>query len=76
MWIEILLFKLIISENYLNLEKYKQLITENYKEPVNGKYEDATTRILNAMEVTSNKTDEDDDMEDVGEMDNHYVTSD
>ena len=76
MWIEKLLFILIISESYLNLEKYKHLIMENYKEPVNGENEDATKRILKAMEVTSNKTDEDDDMEDVGEMDNHYVTSD
>ena len=32
--------------NDSNLKKYKQLIEENYREPVNGKYDDATDKIL------------------------------
>ena len=37
-----LVVKLLVGEeNYSNLEKYSQLATQNYKEPVNGEYEDA-----------------------------------
>ena len=32
--------------NDSNLKKYKQLVKENYTEPVNGKNEHATNRIL------------------------------
>ena len=61
------------AEKYSHLEKYKKLVTENYKEPFNGEVEDATKRILKAMEVSADETDKDDDMEDVEEMDNSYV---
>ena len=64
------------AENYSELEKYKQLVTENYKEPVQGEYEDVAKRILKAMEMTADETEEDDDMENVEEMDNSYVICD
>ena len=32
--------------NDSNLKKYKQLVEENYRELVNGKYDDATDKIL------------------------------
>ena len=37
------------SENQQALSKYKTLIAENYQEPVNGKYVDATPDILKAL---------------------------
>ena len=60
----------------LTLIMTSPLVTENYKEPVNGEYEDATKRILKAMEVTADETDGDDNMENVEEMDNSYVICD
>ena len=40
------------------MEKYKAFVNGNYKEPVNGEYEDATSRILKATDVDYDDVDE------------------
>ena len=44
--------------NESNLEKYKAFVNDNYKEPVNGEDEDATSRILKAIDVDYDDVDE------------------
>ena len=42
------------SENQQALSKYQTLVAENYHEPVNGKYVDATPDILKALDCETN----------------------
>ena len=49
------------SENQQALSKYKTLIAENYHEPVNGKYVDATSDILKALYSEDELTDFEDE---------------
>ena len=45
------------SENQQALSKYQTLVAENYREPVNGKYVDATPDILKALDCEDELTD-------------------
>ena len=45
------------SENQQALSKYQTLVAENYHEPVNGKYVDATPDILKALDCEDELTD-------------------
>ena len=49
------------SENQQALSKYETLIAENYQEPVNGKYVDATPDILKALYSEDQLTDFEDE---------------
>ena len=49
--------------NDSNLKKYKQLVEENYREPVNGKYDDATDKILKDIGIDDEESEEDSDVE-------------
>ena len=60
------------SENQQALSKYKTLIAENYHEPINGKYVDATPDILKALY----SEDELADFEDEGDEDVDTNTAD
>ena len=56
--------------NDSNLKKYKQLVEENYREPVNGKYDDATDKILKDIRIDDEESEEDSDVEKLYELDN------
>ena len=56
--------------NDSNLKKYKQLIEENYREPVNGKYDHATNKILKDIGIDDEESEEDSDVEELYELDN------
>ena len=56
--------------NDSNLKKYKQLVEENYREPVNGKYDDATDKILKDIGIDDEESEEDRDVEELYELDN------
>ena len=56
--------------NDSNLKKYKQLVEENYREPVNGKYDDATDKILKDIGIDDEESEEDSDVEELYELDN------
>ena len=43
------------GENYLAIDKYKQLVSDQYQEPVEGKFPDATQQILEAMKSPSDE---------------------
>ena len=47
------------SKNMLVLERYKKLVSENYKEPINGNFDDCTKDILRDL-YESSDSDEDD----------------
>ena len=47
------------SKNILVLERYKKLVSENYKEPINGNFDDCTKDILRDL-CESSDSDEDD----------------
>ena len=49
------------SENQQALSKYQTLVAENYHEPVNGKYVDATPDILKALDCEDELTDFEDE---------------
>ena len=55
--------------NDSNLNKYKQLLEENYREPVNGKYDDATDNILKDIGIDDEESEEDSDVEELYELD-------
>ena len=48
------------SINEAKLEKYKDFVTVNYKEPINGDHEDATNSILEAIHGTLHEVKDDD----------------
>ena len=56
--------------NDSNLKKYKQLVEENYTEPVNGKYDDATDKILKDIGIDDEEPEDDSDVEELYELDN------
>ena len=56
--------------NDSNLKKYKQLVEENYREPVNGKYDDTTDKILEDIGIDDEESEEDSDVEELYELDN------
>ena len=56
--------------NDSNLKKYKQLLEENYREPVNGKYDDATDKILKDIGIDDAESEEDSGVEELYELDN------
>ena len=56
--------------NDSNLKKYKQLVEENYRDPVNGKYDDATDKILKEIGIDDEESEEDSDVEELYELDN------
>ena len=56
--------------NDSNLKKYKQLVEENYRELVNGKYYDATDKILKDIGEDDEESEEDSDVEKLYELDN------
>ena len=56
--------------NDSNLKKYKQLVEENYREPVNGKYDDATDKNLKDIGIHDEESEEDSDVEELYELDN------
>ena len=43
------------GKNYLAIDKYKQLVSDQYQEPVEGKFPDATQQILEAMKSPSDE---------------------
>ena len=43
----------ISENNVLALQKYEELVHQNYKEPVDGAFEDATDAILAALKHDS-----------------------
>ena len=47
------------SKNMLVLERYKKLVSENYKEPINGDFDDCTKDIRRDL-YESSDSDEDD----------------
>ena len=49
------------SENQQALSKYQTLVAENYREPVNGNYVDATPDILKALDCEDELTDFEDE---------------
>ena len=49
------------SENQQAFSKYQTLVAENYHEPVNGKYVDATPDILKALDCEDELTDFEDE---------------
>ena len=60
-WGSTVVVKLPHSEvNESNLSKYKKLVEENYKETLDGKYEDSTKRILQLIDVKFEDEDEHD----------------
>ena len=56
--------------NDSNLKKYKQLVEGNYREPVNGKYDNATDKILKDTGIDDEESEEDSDVEELYELDN------
>ena len=56
--------------NDSNLKKYKQLVEENYREPANGKHDDATDKILKDIGIDDEESEEDGDVEELYELDN------
>ena len=51
--------------NSAELQKYRKFVDENYREPVDGKFEDDTERILKLIEAQNAGPGEDDDDEDI-----------
>lgn len=47
--------------NDSKLNEYKQLVEENYTEPVKGKYDDATNSILKGIEIDDEEGEEESD---------------
>ena len=45
----------MMGKNSLAIDKYKQLVSDQYQEPVEGKFPDATQQILEAMKSPSNE---------------------
>ena len=51
--------------NSAKLQKYREFVDENYREPVDGKFADDTERILKLIEAQNAGPGEDDDDEDI-----------
>ena len=41
------------------IERFKQLVEQHYKEPVNGHFEDCTRKVLPGVETESSRDEED-----------------
>ena len=52
------------EKNNAALAKYKELVSQNYKEPVDGKFEDVTDMILKEFESDSESAASTSDSED------------
>ena len=48
-----------------NLKKYKQLVEENYREPLSGIYDDATDKILKDIGIDDEESEGDSDVEEL-----------
>jgi len=45
----------VTEDNILAMKKYEVLVQEHYQEPVDGKFEDATASILEALDSDSDE---------------------
>ena len=48
------------EKSQLSIKKYEALIREKYKEPVNGRFEDATAAILDGLQLSEDEENSDD----------------
>jgi len=47
------------TQNVEAIERFKQLVEQHYKEPVNGQFEDCTKEVLLGVEMESSSDEED-----------------
>jgi len=47
------------NKNVEAIERFKQLVEQHYKEPVNGQFEDCTKEVLPGVEVERSSDEED-----------------
>ena len=47
------------TKNVEAIERFKQLVEQHYKEPVNGQFEDCTKEVLPGVETESSSDEED-----------------
>jgi len=47
------------TKNVEAIERFKQLVEQHYKEPINGQFEDCTKEVLPGVEAESSSDEED-----------------
>ena len=50
------------SKNKVALTKYDKIVCENYREPINGRFKDATAAILKGIYASEENDEEDDEV--------------
>ena len=51
------------EDNKISILKYEALVNERYKEPIDGKFEDATQSILEGLKLASDEEDSGSELE-------------
>ena len=54
-----MLFNMSLHLTVKATERFKQLVEQHYKEPVNGQFEDCIKEVLSAVEMESSSDEED-----------------